>query len=254
MSTEAERAAFLQARTQMLAYRAQKIKDLKDGTLKVNEKRLSDAEIADLLTPPQYRGSFHNTVVTYFDFPVWLFRFDEDLIYAKSGLQVDIRSYKIQRDKHINDVRELFGTFFLGKETGKALAKALENAGHELLILPYWNFSIYPKLPFTPMGLNATAQPVGTPSPGTRATDASIMFSAHMWPRDNNPGSTGLWGPGSYSDENLFHEMVHGVRQMMGISAEKNSTNDDYRNEEEFIAIVVTNIYMAEKKQKIMRH
>jgi hypothetical protein len=154
----------------------------------------------------------------------------------------------------MDDVRALFGTF-LGTHTGQALAKALDDAGHELLILPYWNFSIYPKLPFTPLGLNSTAQSVGRPLPrGIRGTDAAIMFSPHMWRRGNKPGSAGEEGPGSKADEVLLHEMVHGVRMMMGVNAETNKLNDDYENEEEFVAVVVTNIYMAEKHEHTMRH
>ena len=56
-------------------------------------------------------------------------------------------------------------------------------------------------------------------------------------------------GPGSLPDEVLFHEMVHGLREMQGL-ADMWPTNDslrDYDNEEDFLAIVMTNVYISSK-------
>jgi hypothetical protein len=235
----ANKAAWLSAINSLQAFRQQIIADLKT-------KRRADWY--ELLNPKELRGSFSNLVVTYFDFPIWLFRFDNNNI---RGFEINISSYKYQRDKHINDVSALLGNF-LGMDTGKVLRDALFAAGHELSVYPFFNFERYPIPPFEPLGLNSTAH--GVPAkPGIVGVDSIIMFSPHMWGRDGKPGNSGYSGPGSEADEVLFHEMIHGLRTMMGVSAANNSSNDEYNNEEEFIAVVVTNIYLAEKRKMILR-
>jgi hypothetical protein len=61
-------------------------------------------------------------------------------------------------------------------------------------------------------------------------------------------------GPGATTDEILLHEMVHGLRQMMGRSVRETVVNavlmDNY---EEFAAIVVTNVYRSEVRMPQLR-
>jgi hypothetical protein len=203
--------------------------------------------VYDVLHPRQLRGSFQNIMVTYFDFPIWLYRFDDRLT---RGLTVNINSYRYQRDKHIEDVDGVLAQF-LGMFTGRALKKAILDAGHELGIYPYLNFALYNIPPFRPSGLNSTAQGVSD-APGVGGTDSIVMFSPHMWGQDGKAGSFGYRGPGSEADEVLFHELIHGLRLMVGIDAQKNAV-ENYDNEEEFIAVVLTNIYLAEKRQQDLR-
>ncbi len=49
------------------------------------------------------------------------------------------------------------------------------------------------------------------------------------------------------ADEVLLHEMVHALRMMQGVSNPVPTTLR-YKNEEEFLAIVVTNVYISKKK------
>jgi hypothetical protein len=71
--------------------------------------------------------------------------------------------------------------------------------------------------------------------------------------------STVKYTPGMYTgsvmaeiskgpDEVLFHELVHASRQMRGV-ADKIPVNAGYGNQEEYLAVVLTNIYMSEKGQ-----
>jgi hypothetical protein len=60
-------------------------------------------------------------------------------------------------------------------------------------------------------------------------------------------------GPGYNSDEILFHELVHAVRDTQGASTSGFKMGNDYDNAEEFAAVVTTNVYMSEKKQTKMR-
>jgi hypothetical protein len=234
----AEIKALEQAIGTLLAFR-QRIKAL------LENKR--PADVHDLLSPRELRGSFHNLVITYFDFPTWLYRFDEDLT---RGLDVNIHSYRYQRNRHLDEVSILLAKY-LGKDTGQALKNAIVGAGHDLLVYPYFSFALYPKAPWRPLGLNATAHAAGFEQ-DVKGSNSIIMFTPHMWGKDGKRGTFGYAGPGSDADEVLFHEMIHGVRQMTGVSTD-NKLGNGYDNEEEFVAVVVSNIYLAEKKKNELR-
>jgi len=49
-------------------------------------------------------------------------------------------------------------------------------------------------------------------------------------------------------DEILLHEMVHALRDMQGVSNRVPTLTLRYKNEEEFLAIVVTNVYISKAK------
>lgn len=64
-------------------------------------------------------------------------------------------------------------------------------------------------------------------------------------------------GIGGAPDEVLMHELVHALRMMQGranaIPTNGEGNFKDYDNEEEFLSIVVTNVYMSAKKLKEFR-
>jgi hypothetical protein len=66
------------------------------------------------------------------------------------------------------------------------------------------------------------------------------------------PGRPHEVGPGAKPDEVLLHELVHASRDMRGVRF-KGSMNGDFDNEEEFIAILIDNIYLSEKGQTDIR-
>ena len=62
------------------------------------------------------------------------------------------------------------------------------------------------------------------------------------------PPSPCVSGPGATADEILLHEMTHGLRQMMGRSVRESiNGNPGMDNYEEFVAILVSNIYRSER-------
>ncbi|MPZ56828.1 MAG: hypothetical protein GEU91_10105 [Rhizobiales bacterium] len=90
--------------------------------------------------------------------------------------------------------------------------------------------------------LPAPGQPrvIGTGS----GSDTIINFS----PETFQAGSVCATGPGATADEILLHEMVHGLRHMGGRAVREGVTgNPNMTNYEEFVAILVSNIFRSEK-------
>lgn len=202
--------------------------------------------------------TYSSVAIGYPAFPMWLFRFDDLL---KLPLTVSINSFRFQREKHQRDVIDELVNIHI-RRAGQALFKEMEGTGKRLWIEPYWSFgktaynndnALFPQL-----GPNATEQRSGKPDAKKR-TNALIKFTPSMWgkpsfdPKTNlSTGTSGVAGPASGADEVLFHEMVHASRDMRGVS-EKQSVDKGYDNSEEFFAIVLANVYLAEKKQKSLR-
>lgn len=78
-----------------------------------------------------------------------------------------------------------------------------------------------------------------------------IYYSANIW------GASGCGGGnyGSLPDEALCHEMVHALRQMQGLRNPYPTVDAlrDYDNDEEFLPIVVTNVYISAKGSPQLR-
>lgn len=89
------------------------------------------------------------------------------------------------------------------------------------------------------------------PSPGqprTIGTGQGSNSIVHFSPATWTAGSSCAAGPGTAGDEILLHEMVHGLRQMMGRSVRESvAGNPGMNNYEEFVAIVVSNVYRSER-------
>src|SRR5262249_2126075 len=71
-----------------------------------------------------------------------------------------------------------------------------------------------------------------------------IFFSPELW--------DGTQGPATNTDEVLFHELIHATRDTRGVNIDAN-VNKDYINEEEYLAVVLTNIYVSNKGLKSLR-
>ncbi len=200
-------------------------------------KKRRPADVLDLLNPRQNKfGNSKNITVTYLTFPTWLARFDPKLIRP---IEVNINSYRFQRSKHEGDVMVQLD-IIQKMDSGKALLQSIEDAKRELCILPYFEFSLYPTALFPAVGLDAATG-------GWPGKIAYVYITPHMW---GARGTARATGPGSNPDEVLFHEMIHGVR---GLGTFKRLEGSVGSVVEEMLAIVMTNVYLAEKGQKDMR-
>jgi hypothetical protein len=232
----AEKAAFESSFRKLSAF--------KEG-IYVRLQKERPADVVDLRAPRHIRGSF-NTDMMYYDYATWLWRYDENNIY---GTQVNISSYRVQRDIQLNDVLKLVAGFDPSKRLSvKALSDEISDAGGpRIIILPYWSSTIYPKFPWGSLAPDAIVSFL----PGIK--QAGIFFTPYNWSRNGKPGTFGFLGPGSDADDVLFHELVHAVRRIKGVTSDKKEMDDDFGNEEEFVAIVLTNIYLAEKGKTQIR-
>jgi hypothetical protein len=86
--------------------------------------------------------------------------------------------------------------------------------------------------------------PTQAPVIGTgTGSDTQIRFSPDTFAAPGAPT-----GPGAKADEILLHEMVHGLRQMVGRAVfEQVTGNPGMQNYEEFAAIVISNVYRSER-------
>jgi hypothetical protein len=76
-------------------------------------------------------------------------------------------------------------------------------------------------------------------------SDVLVYFTPSEW----GGGESACSGPGTSwpADQVLFHELVHALRDMQGLSNPVPTANTSYLNEEEFLAIVVEGVYVSAK-------
>jgi hypothetical protein len=72
-------------------------------------------------------------------------------------------------------------------------------------------------------------------------SDYTLNYSPELYGRQGVLHESYL---GSDPDQTLFHELVHALRAAVGVTY-SSPTNQHYDNEEEYLAIVLTNVYMS---------
>ncbi len=198
---------------------------------------------------------FPNVVIGFPSFMDWVSMYDPR---RNRGFQRDRASYAIFKTRHEKTMLAALGEI-AGRESGKALLRET-NGGFTIQILPIdflpslkmWvkyhkNAVQLDDVPASAMSLGMYA---GTRKNKTNrvgagsGSDAQVFFS---------PERLRSQGPGMNPDEILFHEMVHAIRATQGVSTTGFKMSNDYDNQEEFTAVVVTNIYLSEKKQTALR-
>jgi hypothetical protein len=183
-------------------------------------------------------------------------------------LELAVHRFKREADDYLKSVTKQLEEEIWPRLAGKALlAEINASKTHSLLIRPYEGDDTdenaeeeaLDDAAATANGmpiLSTKGKPTGGSGLGT-GSNAIVKFSPslwHPWPFGKGPVQrfTPATGPGSFPDEVLFHELVHACRDMRGVSYSI-AVNRDYDNEEEYIAVVLTNIYLSNKRQTRLR-
>jgi hypothetical protein len=96
----------------------------------------------------------------------------------------------------------------------------------------------------TPEDERYDQQPAGFIGTGV-GSGSDLEFSPESWGPSRSSCYQGEYG--SLPDEVLFHEMIHALRNLQGRRNPWPTEDKDYGNEEEFLAIVATNVYISAK-------
>jgi hypothetical protein len=193
--------------------------------------------------------------IEYFNFPQWLaVNRPPWIMHLRKGdppisvVQADIQKWRAERDAYLGP-KEPSVLFQLdkisGSATGGAVLRALKNATAPRGKPPRGRaVSIFPDTDPTVPGNEVTSADKDDAANHTGA-DAFIDYSPELWGPSNRWKIT---GPGIAADDILFHELVHATRDLEGVSAYKRTLKRAFPNEEEYVAVVITNIYISETK------
>jgi hypothetical protein len=232
------------------------------GDLRRELERLGkkELEINALLYPdPKPTKPFPNILIGFLDLKIWL---DQQPAPLQKPLRAALGRFALAQDKYRGDVLEQLG--LVGKPlSGKAVLAEITSAKSlHLTITPFHsdNADVTNAEAIgdkdedaTPLGFEVRNEDgIRLPDKGLgtgAGTSSTIDYTPGMW---GPSGTAHAQGPGTLADEILCHELIHAGRQMKGVQHNK-KVSDFYQNEEEYVAVVVTNIYMSEKKQTKLR-
>jgi hypothetical protein len=216
-------------------------------------------------------------LLSYFSMPFWMDTLDISFDDREATFRRILHDYRAAAKDHVSQVRKQANDINrLGPGTGQALFKELRATGNWLRILPNWRWLESPNAYTTPdafilaepgggdVRTRQAATAKGAPIPangggvirdaagrimvGTGAGSNSVIwYTAGMWAEKRRPS-----GPGYQPDEVLFHELVHASRQLRGVMNEM-PVNKGYDDIEEYLAVVLTNIYLSDKGQDVFR-
>jgi hypothetical protein len=224
-------------------------------------------------TSKQFNAKYPNISVTYYSMPDWLdiFKFGPGRVGGRKFDSI-AHEYQFAAQKYQNKVVELLGVIDGQPGVGKAMLQEIAASKRRTLnIMPHlhWhrvilsgpiNSSPRSTLPgqslahvsdgmlVNDVDAYAKRAPVrddnGNPirETGTgKGSNAVLFFSPEDWETKDSD-----FGPGSAPDEVIFHELVHVSRGFRGLETLL-PVGEDYKNEEEYLATVITNLYLSEK-------
>ena len=228
-------------------------------------KKLDDTTAERVLKPAfQSFGRFERIKTATPDYPTWLWKNDRG---RHVEITASVHDFQRRRTNYFDTIRDLL-RHILYYDTGLALLNELDATNKVLYIRPYriylgdeLNAKTFPIGQDGEVGtleawlsVTSTGMPIidheGKVLEGSgrgQGLDTTVEFSPDMF----GTGSA-FTGPGSQPDEVLFHEMVHASRMMRGRSFAL-PVNQGYGNEEEYISVVLTNVYLSEKGQTVFR-
>jgi hypothetical protein len=241
------------------------------------ERQARGRDIVELQFPydEPLDGDNPTILLSYFSMPFWMDTLDISFDDREATFRRILHDYRAAAKEHVGQVRKQAGDIRKLK-TGQALFKELRVTGNWLRILPNWRWLESPNAYATPDafilaepgGSNirtlqaATAKGAPIPANGGGVmrdaagrlmfgtgggSNSVIWYTAGMWTEKRRPS-----GPGHQPDEVLYHELVHASRQLRGVM-DQMPVNKGYDNIEEYLAVVLTNIYLSDKGQDVFR-
>ena len=193
------------------------------------------------------------TLFAAMGFPDYVTLHHHDLSFRHLVFAYDTKA-KRYRDDVISQLKEIKRW-----RTGNALLNEFEGKLNFVTIVPYHGRSGLQNADVVTPGLGAEiratakGRPVkyGNPSDTRRGTgigaSATVEYTPDMWPVVAGPVD-----PGGAADEALYHELVHASRIVRGL-ADRMPVNKKYGDEEEYLAVLLANIYLSEKGQWVFR-
>jgi hypothetical protein len=209
--------------------------------------------------------------ISYPGFKRWMNYYDRNV----KGDDNKVASYEVESrwfQKEVSDILDGYKTTF----TGKALLAEIRRGctarkDHEAKRMTIYPFMRYGSLDDLNADVRLTDADAAAPDdhwgyealyniadqfnplkkllPRTKGVGANaiIEFSPDDWTKKVQR----LFGPGMDPEAVLFHELVHGAGQMNGTLARRKiigrgGKQDGFEDEAEFIAILITNMYMSE--------
>jgi hypothetical protein len=183
---------------------------------------------------------------------------------SDNSLARKVDRYRLVKKAYENWVLRLLDR--MGKRwTGKALISEIARAQHSISIVPQREAENDDKRDNAGAdadsneGATAKGEPVRLSDgsirqprqTGTgRGSDIKVEFTPSHWSR--LVGSSGRHGPGMNAEDVLFHEMVHAARAVTGTQT-RVAVNERFGDEEEFLAVMIANIYLSEKGETQLR-
>lgn len=217
-------------------------------------------ETADIVDPPEepVDPHFANVVASFFPMSDWMAWYD--LTLDPHAFKIYLHRFTVERKDYLKRLRAQFPPL-AGSFAGKALLAEIGRAGARTArFVPNWNWGDPLNADTRPRGnvnadddfVNSTARGKHVRVKGRRrrttgrGTDSLIRYTPQMW---GPGGGSKSKADGDAPDVIIFHELVHAARQMHGLQEFKD-VNKGYGFVEEYLATVLTNIYMSERKLK----
>jgi hypothetical protein len=223
-----------------------------EGELRKLDK--TDLEIKGLLDPEaKPTKDFPHISIGFHPLDEWL---NLQPVPRQKPLRLALHRFALAQIDYRNEVLKQLGALG-GRRTGKALLAEISGVSSKTVaIVPTFTDDPFDAdthaddaVAATRLGFKERDQD-GLSFPGPiLGTGQGSDSTVHYTPV---PKGTASSGPGSLSDEILLHELVHAGRQVKGIQNFE-AIHNGAQNEEEYLAIIVTNVYLSEKKQTKFR-
>jgi hypothetical protein len=209
-------------------------------------------------------SGYENIKIDFPSFEFWIDAFNKSMReYLRSTIHaaLQLQRYEHARQQYLRNVRRQLLKLLRSRVAQAVIAEISSRRPHLVVVTSY--------RPPDDDDLNAKAHSVNlqdaVPS-GTTVldSDGDVIIEQHIRLTGTGNGSNSkvnytagvsssdYLGHAPAADEVLLHELIHASRQVSGVSRQR-GVNRSYDYEEEFVAIMIDNIYLPEKNKSLLR-